>query len=215
MIRTIIFDFDDTLISTLHGSYERHMAVGAKLGLKAVSRRKFTDEWGPPWQKLLPTLWKEVSYEAFKKLYISMWENKTKYREIPGALKTLEKLTFEGYHLYLLTSRDKTTLVRIMRYLKMEQHFIHIHALEHGRYFKPDPRVFTVFLKQNKLKKEQCMYVGDLIIDFQAASRAGLNYVAVTSGATSRAKFLRKGVKAKNIISSVKELPKWLEKNNE
>lgn len=213
MIKAIIFDFDDTLIATIKGAYEKHMVVGRKLGMPKVSRRRFLECWGPPWQKLLPMLWDDVSYSDFKKTYINMFEKHSKYTMIKGARQTLEKLAKKGYPLYILTSRDKTTLAKVMKYLNLNSHFIGIHAMEHGKFHKPDPRVFTGFLRKHKLKAKECLYIGDLTIDYQAASNAGLQHVSVTTGSHNKAKFLKEGIKSTTILRSVKDLPTWLEKN--
>ena len=93
--------------------------------------------------------------------------------------------------------------------------FRFIIATCNSKYHKPDPRAFDPVKKEllkERIKKEEILYVGDAIYDYQAVSGAGLNFVAVTNGAWTKEEFKEAGLSERFIIKFLKELPKVLEK---
>ena len=69
---------------------------------------------------------------------------------------------------------------------------------------KPDPSVFLQVFDLLKLEPSDCIYIGDNIIDAQAAERARVDFIAVLTGVTSLEEFY-KYPKIK-VISSLSEL---------
>ena len=45
-------------------------------------------------------------------------------------------------------------------------------------------------MSELKVLAEECVYIGDSIVDAEAAQRAGINFIAVLTGVTSRAEFI-------------------------
>ena len=74
--------------------------------------------------------------------------------------------------------------------------------------------MFSKALKKFNFKKNEILYVGDSIYDYLAAKRAGLKFVAVLTGFHKKNDFNKLGLKNKNILKSIKYLPKWLNKND-
>ncbi len=71
---------------------------------------------------------------------------------------------------------------------------------------KPDPAVFTAFLARYKL--QDLVYVGDALVDWEAARDAGLGlFLAVTTGFTSEEEFLTAGVPKNQILQSAASVP--------
>ena len=213
MIRNIIFDFDDTLTHTHKGEYARHIQVAKKMGLPGLTKEKFLSMWGPPWSVLIAELWPDCDVEKFKRNYKLIHGTK-RHRLVPGAKRTLVFLKNKGYQIYLLSSRDDKSLMHNLRGNGIQDHFHQIHSADHAQFHKPDPRVFITFAVQNGLILEETMYVGDLLLDYEGASNAGMTFIAVLTGIHDRKRFMSAGLKPKYIISSIKELPSWLEKNN-
>jgi phosphoglycolate phosphatase len=55
--------------------------------------------------------------------------------------------------------------------------------------FKPDPEGLLLALERLRVQPEAAIYVGDTVIDAQAAANAGVPFVAVVSGVTPRSAF--------------------------
>ncbi|MEK6968559.1 MAG: HAD family hydrolase [Nanoarchaeota archaeon] len=213
MIKNVIFDFDDTLTHTHRGEYTRHMKVAKKMGLPKLTKNQFLTMWGPPWSVLISQLWPACNVKKFQLAYKSMFGFK-RHKLVGGAKKTLDYLKKKGYQIYVLSSRDDKSLMHNLQTNGIHDHFKQIHSADHAQFHKPDPRVFTDFAEQHGLNIKESAYIGDLLIDYEGASKAGMEFIAVLTGIHDKEKFVRAGLNPKNIIPSIKELPEWLMRNN-
>jgi len=214
MIKAIIFDFDDTLVKTFGRAYQRHVRAAKELNLKMPSRKKFNKNFGKPWNKVIRSLWPEVSLYRYKKMYYKLnYDDIKRFHGPPpveGLKKTLSRLRKMGYRLFILSSRDKKSLGTTIQRLKIQSHIELYHAMEHSRYHKPDPRVFNPFYRKTKLKNKEILYVGDLVTDYDAAKKAGIAFAAVTTGMNKKKDFMEAGLNKFFILKSVNELPGFL-----
>lgn len=214
MIKAIIFDFDGTLVKMSDRAYYNHIATAVKLGLRLPNKKKFFKHFGKPWNKVIKSLWPEASIYRFKKVHFKLhYENVKKFhgpKPINGLRKTLSRLKRKGYRLFIISSRDKKSLARNIVRLKIDSYIDLYHAMEHSRHHKPDPRVFKPVYRKTKLKNHELLYVGDLPSDYDAAKRANILFIGVTSGLTKKKQFLKAGLKKFFILKSINELPAFL-----
>ena len=211
MLKAIIFDFDDTLVKTFGRAYQRHLRTAKKLNLRMPSRKKFYRNFGKPWNKVIESLWPDVSLYRYKKAYYKLNYSDIKRFHGPppveGLRKTLSIIKKRGYRIFILSNRDKKSLGRNIDRLKIDSHIELYHGMEHSKFHKPDPRVFNPFYKKTKLKNYEILYVGDLVTDYEAAKKAGIAFVGVTTGKDKRKAFLKAGLKKFFILNSISELP--------
>ncbi len=214
LIKHIIFDFDDTLTLSSKEEHRRHNMIAKKLGHKPSTKNNFfSNAWGMPWETAIQNLHKNADVKAFKESYIVHFKEHT-HRLVPGTKKTLQILEKNNYKIHLLTSRDSASAMVTLKQSGIHAHFDKFHTADHSKVHKPNPKVFTQFLKKHNLKKNQCMYVGDMLLDYEGASKAGLTFIAVLTGSHDKKKFLNADLDAKYIIPSVKYLPQWLKNHN-
>ena len=88
--------------------------------------------------------------------------------------------------------------------------FLFANAAEDSKYNKPDPRVFSKPIKKLKLNPKEILYIGDSIFDYIAAKKAGLKFIAVTTGSYAKKDFQKKGLKKHYILPSLKGVEKCL-----
>lgn len=88
--------------------------------------------------------------------------------------------------------------------------FLFTNAAEDSKYNKPDPRVFSKPIKRLKLNPKEILYIGDSIFDYIAAKKAGLKFIAVTTGSYKKVDFQKKGLKKHYILPSLKGVEKCL-----
>lgn len=74
--------------------------------------------------------------------------------------------------------------------------------------FKPDPQGLWLAADLLGVAPERCLYVGDSVVDGEAAQRAGMPFVGVLSGATRCRDLEYYGALA--VIPSAAELPAWM-----
>lgn len=214
MIKAIIFDFDDTLVKTFRRAYQRHMRAAKELKLRMPSRKKFYMNFGKPWNKVIKSLWPEVSLKRYKKTYYQMNYGDIKRFNGPKPIDGLKKLLLtiknRGYRIFILSSRDIKSLKTNIDRLKINAHIELYHGMEHSRHHKPDPRVFIPFFRKTRLKNYEILYVGDLVTDYLAAKEAGISFIGVTTGVHKKRDFLKAGLNKFYILKSVNELPEFL-----
>ncbi len=73
---------------------------------------------------------------------------------------------------------------------------------------KPAPDALLLALERLGVEPQRALYVGDHRVDAEAASHAGIEFVAVLSGPSPRADFADRAVRA--FLGSVADLPALL-----
>ena len=209
MIKAIIFDIDDTLLNFSKYAKKEIQEITRILNLKPVRIQKINKLWGITIEKIVERIWGKKYIKKFKKEFIRLQKNK---RFLPNkyALQSVKELK-KYYRIGALTSKPKA-LVKI--HLKKAgfnlKDFLFTNAAEDSKYNKPDPRVFSKPIKKLKLKPREILYIGDSIFDYIAAKRAGLKFIAVTTGSYKKIDFQKKGLKKHYILPSLKGVEKCL-----
>ncbi len=217
-IKAIIFDVDDTLISTSGFAFINLNKAAERLGVKRLTREKFLEHWGYTTEKMVPSFWPGLSLKEFEEVY-----NKVGYGEpyplIEGARETLDLMKKNDIVLGILTSRTSKTLpIRLKQVNLSLDYFKFVQYSDESDYHKPDPRVFEQILKKFNdigIKNGEILYVGDHLYDAKASLSNNLNFLGVLTGTTEKKVFLKEGVDEKNLINSINDFKKWFLQNIE
>lgn len=209
MIKAIIFDVDDTLLNFSKYAVKEIKEITRILNLKPVEIEKINKLWGITIEKIVEKMWGKKYVKKFKKEFIKLQKNK-RFPQNKYALHSVKELK-EYYKIGAITSKPKA-LAKI--HLKKAgfniKYFSFINAAEDSKYNKPDPRVFSKPIKKLKLNPKEILYIGDSIFDYIAAKKAGLKFIAVTTGSYTKKDFQKKGLKKQFILSSLKGVEKCL-----
>ena len=209
MIKAIIFDVDDTLLNFSEYATKQVQSITKKLNLKQVNKREINRLWGTTLKNIVTKIWGERYIKKFKKEFIKI-QKKSKFPPQPYSLSLIKKLK-KDYVLGLVSSKSKAVLRLHMNLAGFNlKDFLFANAAEDSKYNKPDPRVFSKPIKKLKLKPKEILYMGDSIFDYIAAKRAGLNFIAVTTGSYTKKDFQKKGLKKQFILPSLKGVEKCL-----
>jgi len=213
-IKAVIFDMDDTLLRTYRIAYGTYMLTAKALGLKRVPIKKFLRHWGFPYNELIKGTWRNAPIEEFSKMHGEIAKTRP-YPLIKGANEMLAELKCKKLFLAIMSSKHTKAIPLRARQagLKLD-YFRELIGLESAPFHKPDARVFRKLiaeLKGRKIKKSEILYVGDGLMDYEAAKNAGLQFAAVLTGFRKREDFLRAGLKKENILKSAVEVPAFIE----
>lgn len=209
MIEQIIFDADLTLIDSFNGVHKIYCGVAKKLGLRKPTRRELKDHWGKKVPDIIACLFSGTNVEQFIKI---IREIAGDYRHplFPGTAKVLKAISAAGFKLGILSTSNKEFIIPHLEAAGVAGLFEMTVGGEDTLERKPHPSVFDSFL-QNRSKK-QVAYVGDALVDWEAARDAELGlFLAVTTGHTSRNDFLSAGVPEIQILDSVANVPEALD----
>jgi phosphoglycolate phosphatase len=196
-IKAVGFDLDDTLVMTEAAAFEFENRVLKKMGRPRMSRDIHQATWGRHLSEAIAERSPGIDAERFMAAFQTEWlrhleKNDDHDNLSPDADKLLRTLGQKGYFLFILTGRDgfETAHLRAGGH-QMAVHFApeNIYHKDNLAFSKPDPRAFD-WLFELGYKPEQCVFVGDSLIDAQAATGAGLNFVAtLESGLRTPADF--------------------------
>ncbi|MBS3150928.1 HAD family hydrolase [Candidatus Woesearchaeota archaeon] len=211
-IKAIIFDVDNTLINTGNISAKAYISTAKELGLKQVSINKIKCLFGIPSHVIIKKFWPETGVKNFQEIKHKKILSK-KVKQIPGAKNIIRQL-YGKYKLGLLSSKTRVLMYPHLKQIGLStNYFKFIYSADDVKFHKPNPKVFSKALNKLKLKRNEILYVGDSIYDFIATKKAKLNFTAVLTGHYRKKDFQRLGLKKENILNSINDLPRWLNKN--
>jgi len=220
-IKAIVFDLDDCLIHTFVPSCQnlRDVAImwnrehEPKLVVPIMD--VFAKHYKGTWYDWVTGVWPELSncVEEFREYYIRNSPSRV-YPAVPGADEALVFVFSNSYVSGILTGRDGESVVPRLKLAGLDDLcFDFICSTHDNGYAKPDPRAFEGVLEElgkRSIKPEESIYVGDQLND-SASEDVGIRFAAVCSGVVSKEMFLKTGVDEKDILPSIRELPRYLQ----
>lgn len=125
----------------------------------------------------------------------------------PGVPETLAELKAEGYLLAVATAKSRSGLSADMDRSGLGWLFDATRTVDEAR-SKPDPQMVLDLLEEMGVFARDALVVGDTVHDLQMAHNAGVQSVAVTSGAQSVEVLADEAPEA--CLASLTGLPEWL-----
>jgi HAD superfamily hydrolase (TIGR01509 family) len=118
-------------------------------------------------------------------------------RAFPGAAALLAELHWRGLSVVLATSADPDDLEALLAAIGPAPSSIdHVTSRGDVGATKPSPDVFAVAMADADLDPRRSIALGDTVWDIQAATRAGVPCLGVTTGGISRADLMAAGAAA-------------------
>jgi beta-phosphoglucomutase family hydrolase len=193
-MKAVIFDKDGVLVETFDSYFKAYSRVLSKIGIKII-----VDDIAKRYGIKGPEIIKQVAEEKGRiitneqaqelanekdKLYIKFSEKKLKL--LPGVKKLLIYLKKKKYKIGIASSASKEAIEQMMKVTKIKNY---IDASVNGfevKLSKPNPDIFLECAKKLNVNPEDCIVVEDSIHGIEAAKRAGMKSLAVTTGQTSK-----------------------------
>ena len=121
-----------------------------------------------------------------------------------GMAELLEALKCRGIKTAVLTNKAQEYVGDILKKCFPNFTFDLYYGQRQGVERKPHPQAFEMLLKELKVSKEDCLYIGDSEVDVKTAFNAGVELVAVTWG--YRSVEIIKEAGAEIIVDTPKEI---------
>jgi phosphoglycolate phosphatase len=174
----IIFDFDGTIADTIdyfidYLSKEANispLSKDEKTKLYGKSLTRIARELGHPWWRL-PMLY----YKGRRLMEPKMKDIKP----FQGMPRVIKKLHAEGHELFVISSNSVHNIRTFLRRQNLRTSFLQIYG---GVVVFGKAPAIRQLMKEQKLKIENSVYVGDELRDIQAAQAVGMRAVAVGWG---------------------------------
>lgn len=184
--RCVLFDMDDTLVVTRQVKWQQHKYVAKHAYGIDLTDEKLAQHWGEPFAQMLGHLYEnsastEDMIAEYRKLH-----GRFPKLEQPGAVALTKRLLARGAVVGVVTSMlgevSRPDLVRLG--FPIDQ-FLTVQGSDDCEFAKPDPRVFTPIIDRLAamgISEDQTVYVGDALIDQEAAEGAGIGFIGVSTG---------------------------------
>lgn len=211
--QALLFDFDYTLADSSPG-----IVLCMRHALRSVGREPPDDDTiragiGLPLWGTLRRLYGEGSDEddaEFVRRFVEhadrvMADHTTLLDGVPEAIRRLRE---RGMQLGVVSTKFRYRLETILVRDGLRPEFRCLIGGEDVTRHKPDPEALERALEALRVERGAVLYVGDSLVDAQAAERAGIGFVAVRSGVTDPDAFAAHPSEA--LLPSVAELPAWL-----
>lgn len=194
--QVVLFDFDYTLANSEKGILLSFEHVLENHGFHNMDQEKIKKTIGLTLEDSFSVLTGETDREkllAWKSEYIEkansvMTPNTFLY---PGAIPLLEKIKDRGAKTGIISSKYRFRIMETIERYEIPHLLDHIIGVGDVKKAKPDPEGLLVAVKHFGVKPSQILYVGDNIVDALAAKAAGIDFVGVLTGTTTRAEFER------------------------
>jgi HAD superfamily hydrolase (TIGR01509 family) len=99
---------------------------------------------------------------------------------LPGVEEWLERLSMQGISMAVASSAPLANILLALDELGLRLYFEAIVSVA-GRQGKPDPLVFLEAAEKLKMPPERCIVIEDALAGLEAARRAGMRCIAVTT----------------------------------
>lgn len=220
MIKLIIFDWDDVItIGSKEGYFSCYNSTLKNLGINIdpkEAKKRILSKWGRTHQESISELLKEhpLLIEKACQIYEAHLLGNTFVEALtilPGTNELLRRLS-EKYKLCITTGVHKTVFKKkVIPRFKIPEVFSQIIFAEEIESAKQKPDTYTLdaILKQQSIKPEEAVMVGDAESDILMAIKAKVEPIVVLTGHLNKQAAERLGVK--KIINSILDLEKVID----
>lgn len=191
MIKAVIFDLDDTLISEKEYIRSGFKVVAKKIGTKhnlnendvyELMYETFNEDSKNVFNRVLNKLGIQYEIDYIKELIKSYREHIPDIKLYDDAKYIIETLHQKGIKLGMITDGYKVTQRNKLKVLDIDSYFEHIVVTDElGREFwKPHSKPYEIIKDKLKLDYENMVYVGDNVSkDFITANKLGMSTVFI------------------------------------
>lgn len=217
MYRACIFDLDGTLTDTLESLTYSVNETLKELGLPSITHEQCRQFVGDGARALMERALRAVGDEELvcakqaMEVYGRIFGENCTYQVKPydGIMDMLAELKALGMKTAVLSNKPHLQTLDVVAEILGKEHFDCISGQRAGIARKPDPAGVFETLKELRIAKEECLYIGDSDVDMETAARAGMTSVGVSWGFRSGEVLREAG--ADYIIDTPRQLLKLVE----
>ncbi len=198
LIKAVIFDIDGTLLDSNAAHAESFVAAFEKYG-KNVSFDEIICLIGMGAADVLEKFLTKDEIEEFgedlkedrKQRFLE--KHLPELKIFPKVRELFEKLKADGFQTALASSASKEELEKYLEKLNISDVLDEETDSDEAENAKPEPDIFlAAFGKLKNVEKKNVLIIGDTPYDAEAAVKAKIQIIGVTSGGWSREKLLEK-----------------------
>lgn len=188
MIRAVLFDLDGTLIDSTDAIVGSTQHTFEAMGRPVPTRAQILAGIGHPLPVSLAQLGMPdipAATVIYRDHYAAIANDLTTL--LPGVRETVEAFAEAGLQMAVVTSKRYEAAMPLLEYLRIGTHFALCIGPEQVKRAKPDPEGVLLAMQTFGVRPDETVFVGDMYFDVEAAHRAGVACLAVSTGYESRA----------------------------
>jgi phosphoglycolate phosphatase len=210
LFRGIIFDFDGTLVDSYEAIATSLNHARAAFSLAPSGTAEVTGMVGQGLEQLIakslgaPNV--DEGVRLFREKYETICCEMTTL--LPQVKETIEEMEKRGYQMGIATNKPSYFARSILNHLEMDHLFEEVVGPNDVGKPKPDPEMIELVMMRFGLGPDETLYVGDMLIDIEAARNAGIPIYAVPTGSATREALL--GGRPDRLLHKFSELLNFL-----
>ena len=206
MIEQVIFDVDLTLLNSFESVLVGYQEIARREGLEVPTKSVLKGLWGQTLQEIYSGLWPGADLNKLMTVGQTVFEG-CSIQLATGVLEVLTQIRRSGIALGILSTTPRTLFETRLESVGVQLDWFElIVGGDDIPVRKPDPKVFEGFIRHRS--PHTIVYVGDDIVDWQAARDAKIGFFAVTTlGFTPVEKFKSENLDSERILKSITDLP--------
>ena len=183
----VIFDMDGVLADTGPIHFQSWVKMANEDAGVNFTKEFFEESFGqqsiPITRKLVGTNVEQALVEKWANLKEMYYREmvKNKLEAIPGVIELIRDLKKENIKMAVGSSGPLENVELLLTSLKIKHYFDVVITTEDVKNGKPDPDVFLIAANKLELKPENCLVIEDAPVDIEAAKRAGMKSIALTT----------------------------------
>lgn len=193
--KAVLFDLDGTLVEFKFKVKESRLAIIDWLSKNGFETSKLTPETKT--QRIFEQVETQcnskvdgISFESARKSMSAILEefefqSFAEAKPHPGSLQLLKKLKDEQILTAIVTNSGRRPVDSVLGTFGFLPYIRLIITRDEMKKMKPEPDGLLSAIDRLKVEKSQAVYIGDSVIDIQAARKAGIISIALSQGMSS------------------------------
>jgi phosphoglycolate phosphatase len=215
-LRAAIFDLDYTLIDASEAIFYCIKHSLNKMGYPEPTREAAVATIGLSFVETYKVLTSDASVEKGKEFGAHFvkyaQDEKQQYLDntslFDTAIPLLKYLRKQGCKIAMVTSKTRDCVNDILAKFNLNQYFDYIVGFDEIEIPKPHPMGILKALTELDVAASQAIYIGDSVVDAEAANRAGVTFIAVLTGQTKNDGFQQ--YKCHSLLNDLSGIPALL-----
>lgn len=208
-IKYIVFDFDGTLVDTIDMAINIFNKIAHEYNLKQIEeedRIALTTQKPKDLMKIYEVTQLKVVLLLLR-IRKEMGKNLSDLKIVSDIKETLQELKQSGFRLGILTSNSKNNVGIFLENNCLADIVDFIYS---GKSLFGKDKVMKSMLEQEKISKDEIIYVGDEIRDIEASKKVGIPIISVSWGLNTRE--ILESFKPDQMAHTPKDLPGCIQK---
>jgi phosphoglycolate phosphatase len=206
-LKAILFDFDGTLVHSIDLLVELFTESLKEQGVEPARPEEIRRLIGEPLDAIFKKLTNLVDVERFNKSFHAKEDARhtaEHIRLVQDTLPTLRFLKSQGLKLGIVSTKQRELIEPLSRELSIYEFFDVVIGGYDVKNHKPHPEPILLACERLSLEPAEVLYVGDSLLDLNAAKNAKTTFVGVLTGTATLQDFQKN--KADYIFSHIGEL---------